>query len=99
VGFYTEIGTGTATIPAKIHGFVMDKWGVFTQVDVPGAVDTVIRGNNPRGDLVGTYRDEYGTHGFLMRRDDDEGGHREPGESDEREDDEGGHRELRESDR
>ena len=71
VGFYTEIGTGTATIPAKIHGFVMDKWGVFTQVDIPGAVDTAIRGNNPRGDLVGTYRDEYGMHGFLMRRNDD----------------------------
>ena len=74
VGLYTEIGTGTATVPAKIHGFVMDKWGVFTQIDVPGAVNTWIRGNNPRGDLVGEYTTTVivgtltttTTHGFLM---------------------------------
>ena len=69
VGFYTEIGT----VPAKIHGFFMDKWGAFTQVDIPGAVGTWVRRNNARGDLVGNYTttDAAGTttsHGFLMRR-------------------------------
>jgi len=63
VGYYTELYTS----PAKVHGFVVDKWGVFTQIDVPDAVRTWVRGNNPRGDLVGEYLDEFGrNHGFLM---------------------------------
>jgi hypothetical protein len=67
VGVYTEIGTS----PAKFHGFFMDKWGVATQIDVPvaGAKGTWVRRNNPRGDLVGEYKDSSGRiHGFLMRR-------------------------------
>lgn len=65
VGFYTEVATN------RMHGFVLDKEGAFTQVDVPveGAVSTLVRRNNPKGDLVGNYLDAAGiVHGFLIRR-------------------------------
>jgi uncharacterized membrane protein len=65
VGFYTEIATN------RSHGFVLDKWGGVSQIDVPatGATNTWVRRTNPRGDLVGNYMDAAGAyHGFLIRR-------------------------------
>jgi len=50
----------------KYHGFLLDKWDLMTQIDVPGAVNTLVRRNNSRGDLVGNYRDAAGMHGFLV---------------------------------
>lgn len=40
----------------------------FTAIDYPGAANTLVRRMNPRGDLVGNYRDAAGMHGFLMLR-------------------------------
>jgi uncharacterized membrane protein len=50
------------------HGFVLDANGI-TQVDVPGATSfTRIFGINPQGDLVGSYGNATGVHGFILRR-------------------------------
>jgi uncharacterized membrane protein len=51
------------------HGFVLTE-GQFTMRDVPGALDTGVRGINNRGDLSGTY--DTALHpdqiGFIMPR-------------------------------
>src|SRR2546425_1114023 len=36
-----------------------------TTFDVPGARDTIPRGINPRGAIVGEYKDVIGGHGFV----------------------------------
>src|SRR5258708_648652 len=47
------------------HGFVLSN-GVFTDVDVPGAVYTSVNGINASGELSGIYVDEVGqTHGYF----------------------------------
>ncbi len=57
----------------NLHGYVaathgsLDpaKWD-FSMVDVPGAVQTIVRGINPGGSLVGTYIDTAGiNHAFI----------------------------------
>ena len=54
------------------HGFVRDKNGVFTTIDVQGALLTVVWDINNRGQMVGPYVDAKGptsggfTHGFLL---------------------------------
>jgi hypothetical protein len=54
------------------HGFLRDKKGVFTTIDVPGASLTVVFDSNNRGQMVGAYIDAGGptpggfTHGFLF---------------------------------
>jgi len=40
--------------------------GTYTQIDVPGATTTVIQGINAAGDVVGSYNDSNGSHGFLL---------------------------------
>ena len=37
----------------------------FTPIDVPGAISTEASGINPSGQIVGTYNDSTGEHGFL----------------------------------
>jgi hypothetical protein len=40
--------------------------GIFTHIDVPGAIGTVIDGINDHGQIVGTYVDStFHDHGFL----------------------------------
>lgn len=39
----------------------------FTTVEVPGALSTIAWGINSRGDIVGTYRDATGFHGYVLR--------------------------------
>jgi uncharacterized membrane protein len=39
--------------------------GVFEWIDVPGAMGTRAFGINPSGDIVGSYTDATGTHGFV----------------------------------
>jgi uncharacterized membrane protein len=39
----------------------------YTSIDVPGARLTSASGINARGDIVGTYADGGGSHGFLLR--------------------------------
>jgi hypothetical protein len=77
-GFYVQaygvnpkeeiVGFFIGSLDLKYHGFVLDKWDRMTQIDVPGGVNTLVRRNNSRGDLVGNYRDAAGMHGFLMLR-------------------------------
>ena len=38
----------------------------FTAFDVPGASSTRVSGINNRGDIVGQYQDQSGSHGFLF---------------------------------
>jgi uncharacterized membrane protein len=40
--------------------------GVFEPVDVTGAAATRVFGINPEGDIVGSYTDATGTHGFVL---------------------------------
>ncbi|MFZ5861783.1 MAG: PEP-CTERM sorting domain-containing protein [Nitrospirota bacterium] len=46
------------------HGFVWSE-GIFSTVDVPGAISTHILDLNNSGQLVGTYQDASGMHGFI----------------------------------
>ncbi len=52
------------------HGFLLHD-GEFTEVDYPGAVETVARGINDQGDIVGIYalESDGADHGFLRDRD------------------------------
>lgn len=49
------------------HGFLYDKGGAWTTIDVPfaGATDTFLYGINSAGIIVGSYKDDSGTHGFI----------------------------------
>src|SRR6059036_1688205 len=38
----------------------------FTCIDVPGALATRAFGVNPQGDVVGSFTDTAGTHGYLL---------------------------------
>jgi len=70
---------GTYKVPVdkawNQHGFVAETRGglnpatwKFTMVDVPDATQTIVRGINAGGDLVGSYVDASGvTHGFLAK--------------------------------
>jgi probable HAF family extracellular repeat protein len=56
----------TGEFIAGTHGFLLDA-GVFNTIDVPflGSFNTVVRGINNRGDLVGFFSDRQGEHGFI----------------------------------
>jgi uncharacterized membrane protein len=56
----------TAEFGGRVHGFLLDA-GVFNAIDVPfrGSFNTVVRGINDRGDLVGLFSDAQGEHGFI----------------------------------
>ena len=58
VGFYIA---GTAN-----HGFLLDKEGTLTTIDVPGASITRARGISPQGDIVGFYIAGSTSHSFLL---------------------------------
>jgi uncharacterized membrane protein len=59
VGQYSGGGT--------THGFLLDRHGSLTTIDIPGASSTAAAGINARGDIVGTYSVGGTTHGFLAR--------------------------------
>ena len=63
VGYFTS-GSGP---DFHSHGFLYDKRGTFTRIDVPfaGATDTFLSGINSSGIMVGYYVDAGGTHGFV----------------------------------
>jgi probable HAF family extracellular repeat protein len=50
----------------SVHGFLLDAGG-FDTIDVPfaGGLNTVIRGINNQGDIVGLFSDLNGNHGFI----------------------------------
>jgi hypothetical protein len=49
------------------HGFLLDKDGSFTTIDVPGASATEALGINPQGDIVGQYSAGGTSRGFLAQ--------------------------------
>jgi len=55
------------TAGGTTHGFLLDKHGSFTTIDVPGASSTAAQGINAWGGIVGTYTAGSITHGFLAR--------------------------------
>ncbi len=88
VPFSSEIRTHSINIPGDIvgsyrdpydsagdlgvvHGF-LQKSGVLTPIDFPGAVLTAAMGINDRGDIVGLYVfvEDGPRHGFLLSKDD-----------------------------
>lgn len=60
VGLYTNTGV----TPFRTEGYVIDN-GVFAALLVPGAIMTAAWDVNPRGDIVGVFRDGVGFHGFI----------------------------------
>ncbi len=58
VGLYTNVTAG------RVEGYTIDN-GVFATLLVPGALMTSAWDVNPRGDIVGIFRDAAGFHGFI----------------------------------
>jgi hypothetical protein len=51
------------------RGFLLDKDGRFTRIDIPGALGTNAARINNRGQLLGGYLDDSGrSHGFVLER-------------------------------
>jgi uncharacterized membrane protein len=50
------------------HGFLLTGGGAFTRIDVPNSHATFAFGINRRGDIVGSYDDASGHHGFLQKQ-------------------------------
>jgi hypothetical protein len=60
------VGGGFGDQQFRTHGFI---WTgvVDTQLDVPGAIYTIVAGISPQKDVVGQYYDTYGkSHGFIV---------------------------------
>jgi hypothetical protein len=66
IGWCLDRITGDQSLTASIDP--TEYAGVFDPIDVPGAVGTRAFGINSRGDVVGSYTDATGTHGFVQRR-------------------------------
>jgi len=61
VGDYVDAAQGNR------HGFLLSR-GIYTTLDVPGALLTVAEGINNAGKIVGFYIDAVGNeHGFILR--------------------------------
>jgi len=62
---------GPPPFGSRTHGYLIDKDGALTSIDVPGALDTFAMGINARGDIVGFYFDftAFTTRGFLLTND------------------------------
>jgi hypothetical protein len=50
------------------HGFLLDKEGTLTTIDVPGAASTSALGITAQGNIVGNYSVGGINHGFLAQR-------------------------------
>ena len=64
------------------HAFVRDQYGNVTAVEVPGAIGTSTAGINDRGNIVGSYTDAEGSHGFVSHRDNGDRGDGDHGRGD-----------------
>ncbi|MEO7181877.1 MAG: hypothetical protein ABI141_13630 [Gemmatimonadaceae bacterium] len=61
-GLYTDMLSGQS------RGYLIDD-GVFTPLMVPGSTETSAWDMNPKGEIVGAYRNAAGLHGFLLTAD------------------------------
>ena len=64
-GVYCDAALPCLIAATGTHGFLIDHDG-FTTIDIPGARATAATGINARGDIVGSYSDVIGFHGFLL---------------------------------
>lgn len=64
VGLYQNM----MVTPARQEGFLISD-GVFTSLLVPGSTMTVAWDMNPKGEIVGVYRNSAGFHGFVLGAD------------------------------
>lgn len=67
VGTYCDWALPCLITPVGTHGFLISG-SAFTTIDVPGASATAAIGINARGDIVESYSDAKGAHGFLLSR-------------------------------
>jgi uncharacterized membrane protein len=64
---FTTLETGLLFATCMVSsGFAHDHG--FTTIDVPGASSTQALGINPKGNIVGSYLDAAGLHGFLLSK-------------------------------
>jgi uncharacterized membrane protein len=61
VGFYTNMNV----MPSRSEGFTIEN-GVFKPFLIPGSNLTTAWDVNPRGDIVGVYRNSAGVHGYVL---------------------------------
>ena len=67
VGVHGDNQANTVGSPVHPHGFLRTKDGEYRTLDVQGAISTQVFGINVLRDIVGTYTDATGTHGFVYR--------------------------------
>ena len=67
VGVHGDNQANTVGAAVNPHGFLRTKHGEYTSLDVQGAIGTTVFGVNARREIVGTYTDATGVHGFLYR--------------------------------
>jgi parallel beta-helix repeat protein len=68
VGQYNSLGDPQQPFGRGMRGFLLSK-GVFTSIEIPGAITTQSRGINSAGDVVGYFMDaNQRVHGFLLKR-------------------------------
>lgn len=66
VGLFNDTSPIAADpLGAGDHGFFRNSGGVFTTIDVPGAIGTGAAGINGTGQIVGVFVDGTGRHGFF----------------------------------
>jgi hypothetical protein len=61
------VGSDESVAPGALAATSAQYVGSFESINVAGATATRAFGINPRGDIVGSYTDATGTHGFLLR--------------------------------
>ena len=54
------------TLALTAASFAFAQNGTFTPIDYPGSIYTIPWSINGKGDIVGTYSNSAGTHGFLL---------------------------------
>jgi uncharacterized membrane protein len=64
----TAAHASDAPPPVTLRGYLRDRNGHFTTIDVPGAIATKVGEVNNRGEIVGAYSDGAAVHAFLRDR-------------------------------
>jgi hypothetical protein len=67
VGVYGENQANTVGAPVHPRGFLRTKDGNYRSLEVQGASSTTVFSINASRNIVGTYTDATGTHGFVYR--------------------------------
>jgi probable HAF family extracellular repeat protein len=63
------VGNYQVEVGGALRGFLRDRRGRYTTIQVPGSLQTQAAGINNRGQVVGDYQDAAGRfHGYLWTR-------------------------------